>query len=123
MLFRSLPVVGWALLPVSECVPHKESGKSAQPPRWIVLSIVALIALGLGVFFSRPNPTSTHGTRTDSPTEPSTLDPLLQWDATQTELDTTASLINDLEANAQRDLESNEVNHNKPQDDIRKEDQ
>ena len=100
-----LPVVGWALLPVSESVPHKESGKSAQPTaRWLV--VAAFIAISLGVFFSRPNPTSTTNTPTSSPTEPSSLDPLLQWDATQAELDTTASVVNDLEETSQRDLEA-----------------
>ena len=99
-------------------------GTLARPTaRWLVVAAVAFIAISLGVFFSRPNPTSTTNTPTGSPTEPSSLDPLLQWDATQTELDTTASVINDLEANAQRDLESNAVNHNTPQDDIHKEDQ
>ena len=80
-------------------MPHKESGKSAQPTaRWLVVAAVAFIAISLGVFFSRPNPTSTTNTLTGSPTEPSTFDPLLQWDATQTELDAAASVINDLEA-------------------------
>mgnify|MGYP001580809595 CR=1 FL=1 len=38
-------------------------------------------------------------------TEPSTHDPLLEWNATQSELDSTAAAIEQLDADARRDLE------------------
>ncbi len=70
-------------------------------------ALTALIAVALGVYFTftRPKPTSTTTDPTTASSEPSTLDPLLQWDATQSELDATASAIEDLEANSRKDIE------------------
>ena len=102
---------GWALLPVSleekgrKGLKGPKGGSRAIGRHAVLGSAVALLAISLGVFFSRPDRTTTTNAPIDLPTEPSTLDPLLQWDATQTELDAAASVINDLEASAQRDLE------------------
>jgi len=104
----------WALLPVHSESNQAVSDRRVQPPtRWIALATVALIAIGLAVWWRPLQPVVTKqflplptAEPTLEPTaEPSTLDPLLQWDATQTQLDVTASVIDELEATTQRDFE------------------
>ena len=93
---------GWALLPVPE-TKKTRSGKSAQPPgRRVVLAFAVVAAIVLAAVWLREKPIPNEQGETVS--EPSTFDPLLEWNATQSELDATAAAIEQLDVDAQRDL-------------------
>ncbi len=94
---------GWALLPVRPETQKTRSGKSAQPTKRVLLAFVVLAAIVLAAVWRREKPILTEPGKTSI--EPSTLDPLLEWNATQSELDSTAVAIEQLDAEAQRDLE------------------
>ena len=98
-----LPVVGWALLPVRPEVQKTGSGKSAQPTKRVVLAVAVVAAIILAAVWPSAKPIPNE--QGETTTEPSTLDPLLEWNATQSELDSTAAAIEQLDADAQRDLE------------------
>ena len=102
---------GWALLPVpGDSHNTKRSGKSAQPPRRplgptalvISATLVTLLVAFAAWPRTQPVPNESHQA---APTEPLTHDPLLEWNATQTELDATARVIEQLDAAAQQDFE------------------
>ncbi len=99
-----LPKVGWALLPDRSEARKAGSGKSAQLTRhWLVLGAAVLAAIVLATAWPKTKPIpNSPGEPTP---EPSTLNPLLDWNATQTELDDTAATIEQLDADAKRDLE------------------
>ena len=70
------------------------------------VAIATLLIAGVVTFATwprtKPVPNESHQT---SPTEPLTHDPLLQWNATKTELDATEKAIEQLDAAARQDLE------------------
>ena len=98
-----LPKVGWALLPDRLETQKTKSGRSAQPTKRATFAFVVLTAIALTALWLRVKPILNE--QDTATVEPSTLDPLLRWDATQTELDSTAATIEQLDAEAQRDLE------------------
>ena len=101
-----LPVVGWAFLPARPEAQKTRSGKSAQPTARLALAFAVLTAIVLAALWLRTKPIPTEQNEaTTSSADSSTLDPLLQWNATQTELDSTAAAIEQLDADARRDLE------------------
>ncbi|TXT22422.1 MAG: hypothetical protein FD138_3423, partial [Planctomycetota bacterium] len=69
----------------------------------VAASLIAVIAFAVWLR-AKPIPRD-HSETTTSSTEPATLDPQLEWNATQSELDSTAAAIEQLDADAQRDLE------------------
>ncbi|MDA1018038.1 MAG: hypothetical protein O3A00_26725, partial [Planctomycetota bacterium] len=71
--------------------------------RWLLVSASVLIAIMLAAVWPPKKPIVNEPSQ--STTEPSTLDPLLEWNATQSELDDTARTIEQLDADAKRDLE------------------
>jgi serine/threonine protein kinase len=97
---------GWALLPVPKA-QKTGSGKSAQSPwRMVVLAVAVVTAIVLAAVWppTRRIPTDQDEATTSS-AEPSTLEPLLEWNAAQSELESTAAAIEQLDADARRDLE------------------
>jgi serine/threonine-protein kinase len=98
-----LPKVGWALLPVRPEARKTGSGKSAQPTKRVVLAFAVVAAIVLAAVWLREKPIPNE--QGETATESSTLDPLLEWNATQSELDSTAAAIEQLDADAKRDLE------------------
>jgi serine/threonine-protein kinase len=132
----ALPCVTWQLVPEtcgagvspatvqprSACGGRYNSAKSGHPLRWIALGLVALLAIAIGVFWRPARPTTTSDALTGSPAEPSTLDPLLEWDAIQTQLDASASAVDALEASSQQELNGLDPNLSQPTDSISKED-
>jgi serine/threonine-protein kinase len=100
-----LPEVAWEDLPVT--APARETQVKARTrprARWIVLSLAALIAIAIGVTWPRTQPKTTGAGPAGPPAESSTLDPLLEWNTTQFELDTSAAAIDELETTAQQEL-------------------
>ena len=93
---------GWALLPVPEA-QKTGSGRSRQPTIRLAVAVAVLAAIVIAVQWPRTKPTPNEPTQPIN--EPSTLGPLLEWNATQSELDATASAVENLEANARRDIE------------------
>ena len=77
--------------------------RKATLVRWLMLVFAVLAAIVIAVQWPRTKPIPNE--QGESTTEPSTFDPLLQWDGTQTELDDTARTIEQLDADAKRDLE------------------
>ena len=71
--------------------------------RWVALSALVLTAIVIAAQWPRTKPIPND--QGESTTEPSTLDPLLEWNATQSELDSTAATIEQLDADVQRDLD------------------
>jgi hypothetical protein len=75
------------------------------------LSAVLILTLGVILYpvFARPlTLIPDENVEESHPTIESPLtDPLLEWDATQSELDAAAEMIDVLDANAQHDLQSN----------------
>ena len=71
--------------------------------RWLALGALVLTAIVITAAWppAKPIPNEPGETTTES----SMLDPLLQWNATQTELDSTAAAIEQFDADARRDLE------------------
>lgn len=89
-----LPKVGWALLPDRSEMRKTKSGKSARPTKRVAFVFALLAAIVIVGVWSRPKPT---------PNEPSTLDPLLEWNAIQSELDDSAHAIEHLERTSNED--------------------
>ncbi len=72
---------------------------------WCV-GIIATIAVAAALIHRDPiSIDSTSTPNTSSATEPATLDPLLDWNATQSELDETSAEIESLEAISRKDIE------------------
>ena len=123
-------IVGWALLPVlGGAANTKRSGKSAQPTnrRVALMAVVATTALATLLVAIVAWPHTKSVTKHDGALSPTasvtsphnepltnaaslTNNPLLEWNATQTELDETARSIEQLDADAREDLEGREPN-------------
>ncbi len=99
----ALPEVGWGLLPDPLETPKAKSGRSARPTKRIALAFAVVAAIVIAVVWPREKPIPNEPSQ--STAEPSTLDPLLDWNATQSELNDTARTIEQLDADAKRDLE------------------
>ena len=89
--------------------PTGRKTPSRRTTRWLAISAALITAMlaTVAVVISLPDrPPIVPNTSTGpSNAEPSTLDPQLEWNATQSELDSTAAVIEQLDADAQRDLE------------------
>jgi serine/threonine protein kinase len=105
---------GWELLPARSdtqktglaSTGEMGSSKSARSTiRWIALAVAVLIAVSFVVFRQRSHSTSSGDAVHESVSEPSILDPLLDWNATRTELDAAARTIEQLETNSNQELE------------------
>ena len=77
--------------------------RKATLTRRLVLAFAVLAAIVITAAWPPAKPTPHEQGETS--TESSTLDPLLQWNATQTELEEAARMIEQLDAEAKRDLE------------------
>jgi serine/threonine protein kinase len=120
----SLPSEAKRLLPPSRKDPNDWLSRGVPAKsRWIVLSSMGLIALGLGLFWINQKASNIVGAPAPLSVESSTIESMLDWSATQTELDSAASFINDLKASSQRDLESFDSVPNESAEPSRKEDQ
>lgn len=96
-------IAEWVRLPVPE-VPTVRSFKGFQRPwSWFALAMALLLAIVLAV--TRPGVKPIPSEHSETITESPSLDPLLEWNALQTELDDTASVVEQLDADAKRDLE------------------
>ncbi len=80
-----------------------KSGKSTRATKRSVLVFAVVAAIVFAAVWPPRKPIPNEPSQ--STAEPSTLDPLLEWNATQSELDSTAAAIEQLDADAQRDLE------------------
>ncbi len=115
----ALPNVGWESVPTSSSSDRIESevesrvGMESQPTTRLIIASLALVAvIATSMAWNRPrtHPPPSHVTpssasSTESTPEPSTLDPALDWDATQADLNDVAAEIEELEATTKRDLE------------------
>ena len=99
----ALPQVGWALLPDRSESQHAKSGRSTRPTRLIALAFAVVAAVVLAAVWPPRKPIPIEPSQ--STNEASALAPLLEWNATQSELDDTARMIEQLDVDAQRDLE------------------
>jgi hypothetical protein len=107
-------------LPVREDASNtKRSGKSAQPPnrtlgRKAIITSAVLVAVIVTLTNwprGKPVPNESHQSLLNaSVMQPPMRDPLLEWDATQIELDATAKAIEHLDAVAEHDLEGLDTN-------------
>ncbi len=95
-------VGGWALLPAPP-ESQQKSGKNAQRAAGFAVLAGAVLAGIVAMQWPREKPIPPEQGATIN--EPFTLDPLLPWNATQSELDSTAEAIEQLDADAKRDLE------------------
>ena len=88
------------------------------------IAIATPIVAGFIAFavWSRTTPVPNENNRT-TPVASMAHDPLLQWDATQTELDVTARAIQSLETDADRDIDSLRQDSREPANSNRKEEQ
>ncbi len=93
---------GWALLPVPEARTTR-SGRSRQPAIRLAVAFAVMAAIVIAVQWPRTKPIQNQPTQPIN--EPFTLDPLLEWNATQSELDETARTIEQLDTEAKKDLE------------------
>ncbi|HEY2252320.1 MAG TPA: serine/threonine-protein kinase [Planctomycetaceae bacterium] len=109
-----LPHVARGLVPAEPsaklCAADRQSKnrRTSTLRRWLVFGLVAVLAIGLGLFSpftKRKASTDTAGdSRPVTPAEPSTFDPILEWNSTQTQLEASASDIESLEMTSQQDL-------------------
>ena len=99
----ALPEVGWALLPDRLETQKAKSHTLARTTKRIALAFVVVTSIVLAAVWPPKKPTVNEPSQ--STAGPSTLDPVLEWNATQSELDDTARTIEQLDANAKRDLE------------------
>lgn len=99
----ALPEVGWQILPDRLETQNTKSHTLAGPTKRIALAFVVVTSIVLVAVWPPKKPSVTEPSQ--STAGPSTFDPLLEWNATQSELDDTARTIEQLDADAQRDLE------------------
>ena len=89
--------------------PHAEREgylKQAAVASLLIAGVIAGVIAFAAWTQTKPLPSeSDSAARESSPNQPLTHSPLLEWNATQTELDATANAIETLEADAKSDLE------------------
>lgn len=96
---------GWALVPV-QAESSQANSTISTSRRFVVLGFVVLTAMTLTVVSLMMGlKTSETIPESNLSVDQSSLDPQLPWDATQSQLDSTALEIDQLEAEARKDLE------------------
>ncbi len=100
----ALPEVGSAFVPVrSKTQTAEKSGRNARPAKRLAFGILAIAGIVIAAVWLPPQQTPVEITQPIR--EPSILDPPLEWNAVQSELDDTSRTIELLDADAKRDLE------------------
>ena len=117
-----LPEAVGALPPIRRNAQKRPPGKRATPGlRVVAFGVVALATVVAGTFWPRGELTSTGDVSSGSLSEPSTLDSVLDWNATQSDLDASAFVVDALETTSQQDLNTLDPVLSQPTDSSRKE--